>query len=148
MLFAKFGNALIGDGDAIVRPPGTHALDLEVELGVVIGRAARRVTRGRRAMAHVAGYVVVNDVSARDWQGNIAALREGEKGDGQWLRAKGSDTFLPVGPVFVTPDELDPARGLGAAIMADPRQRPRRRHAGADAGRDDRRHAVRRARPS
>ena len=112
MLFAKFANALIGDGDAIVRPPGTHALDLEVELGVVIGRAARRVTEAA-AMDHVAGYVVVNDVSARDWQGNIAALREGEKGDGQWLRAKGSDTFLPVGPVFVTPDELDPASGLG-----------------------------------
>ncbi len=112
MLFAKFANALIGDGDAIVRPPGTHALDLEVELGVVIGRSARRVTEAS-AMDHVAGYVVVNDISARDWQGNIAALREGEKGDGQWLRAKGSDTFLPVGPVFVTPDELDPASGLG-----------------------------------
>ncbi len=111
MLFAKFANTIIGDGDAIVRPPGTHALDLEVELGVVIGRRARRVTEAR-AMDHVAGYVVVNDVSARDWQGNPQALRDGEKGDGQWLRAKGSDTFLPVGPAFVTPDELDPARGL------------------------------------
>ena len=111
MLFAKFGNALIGDGDAIVRPPGTHALDLEVELGVVIGRTVRRATEDDAVHA-VAGYVVVNDVSARDWQGNIAALREGEKGDGQWLRAKGSDTFLPVGPVFVTPDGLDPAAGL------------------------------------
>ncbi len=111
MLFAKFANALVGDGEAIVRPPGTHALDLEVELGVVIGRRTRRVSEAD-AMGAVAGYVVVNDVSARDWQGNIAALREGEKGDGQWLRAKGSDTFLPVGPVFVTPDELDPASGL------------------------------------
>ena len=63
-------------------------------------------------MDHVAGYVVVNDVSARDWQGSPPALREGEKGDGQWLRAKGSDTFLPMGPVFVTPDELDPTAGL------------------------------------
>jgi 2-keto-4-pentenoate hydratase/2-oxohepta-3-ene-1,7-dioic acid hydratase in catechol pathway len=111
MLFAKFPNALVGDGDAIVRPPGTRALDLEVELGVVIGRTARRVTEDQ-AMDHVAGYVVVNDVSARDWQGNPQALREGEKGDGQWLRAKGSDTFLPVGPVLVTPDELDPAQGV------------------------------------
>jgi len=111
MLFAKFANAIVGDGDAIVRPPGTRALDLEVELGVVIGRRARRVT-AEAAMDHVAGYVVVNDVSARDWQGNPQALREGEKGDGQWLRAKGSDTFLPVGPVFVTPDELDPAHGV------------------------------------
>ena len=66
-------------------------------------------------MDHVAGYVVVNDVSARDWQGVPAALREGEKGDGQWLRAKGSDTFLPMGPVFVTADEIDPAAASASA---------------------------------
>ena len=111
LLFSKFANAVIGDGDAIVRPEGTHALDLEVELGVVIGARARRVSEGD-AMSHVAGYVVVNDVSARDWQGNKAALREGEKGDGQWLRAKGSDTFLPMGPVLVAADAIDPAAGL------------------------------------
>jgi len=104
-LFAKFGNAVIADGEAIVRPEGTAALDLEVELGVVIGRRARRVTPGD-ALAHVAGYVVVNDVTARDWQGNRAALLPGERGDGQWLRAKGSDTFLPMGPVFVSADEV------------------------------------------
>jgi 2-keto-4-pentenoate hydratase/2-oxohepta-3-ene-1,7-dioic acid hydratase in catechol pathway len=111
MLFAKFTNAIVGDGEAVVRPEGTRALDLEVELGVVIGRAARRVSP-EEAPEHVAGYVVVNDISARDWQGNPGALREGEKGDGQWLRAKGSDTFLPVGPVFATPDEVDPSAGL------------------------------------
>ncbi len=111
LLFAKFSNAIVGDGDPVVRPEGTHALDLEVELGVVIARRTRRVTRDA-AMDHVAGYVVVNDISARDWQGIPKALREGEKGDGQWLRAKGSDTFLPMGPVLVTPDELDPASGL------------------------------------
>ena len=111
LLFAKFGNALVGDGEPIVRPEGTHALDLEVELGVVIGRRARRVPAAD-AMDHVAGYVVVNDVSARDWQGNKAALAEGQKGDGQWLRAKGSDTFLPVGSDFVPADRLDPAAGL------------------------------------
>jgi 2-keto-4-pentenoate hydratase/2-oxohepta-3-ene-1,7-dioic acid hydratase in catechol pathway len=126
MLFAKFANALVGDGDAIVRPPGTHALDLEVELGVVVGRRTRRVPEDE-AMDAVAGYVVVNDVSARDWQGNIAALREGEKGDGQWLRAKGSDTFLPVGPVFVTPDELDASSGLALRSWRIP-------GSGADAG--------------
>jgi 2-keto-4-pentenoate hydratase/2-oxohepta-3-ene-1,7-dioic acid hydratase in catechol pathway len=111
LLFAKFGNTVIADGESIVRPEGTHALDLEVELGVVIGRRARRVSIAD-AQSHVAGYVVVNDVSARDWQGNPSALREGQKGDGQWLRAKGSDTFLPIGPVFVSADELDPAAGL------------------------------------
>jgi 2-keto-4-pentenoate hydratase/2-oxohepta-3-ene-1,7-dioic acid hydratase in catechol pathway len=111
LLFAKFGNTIVADGEAVVRPQGTHALDLEVELGVVIGRRARRIGAAQ-ALDHVAGYVVVNDISARDWQGSPPALREGESGDGQWLRAKGSDTFLPVGPVFVTPDELDPATGL------------------------------------
>jgi acylpyruvate hydrolase len=111
LLFSKFANAVIADGEPIVRPEGTHALDLEVELGVVIGRHARRVTRAE-AMDLIAGYVVVNDVSARDWQGIPAALRDGEKGDGQWLRAKGSDTFLPMGPVFVTKDEFDPEAGL------------------------------------
>ncbi len=111
LLFAKFANAVIADGEPIIRPEGTHALDLEVELGVVIGRQAKRVT-AESAMDHVAGYVVVNDVSARDWQGSPPALRDGERGDGQWLRAKGSDTFLPMGPVFVTADELDPRDGL------------------------------------
>jgi 2-keto-4-pentenoate hydratase/2-oxohepta-3-ene-1,7-dioic acid hydratase in catechol pathway len=111
LLFAKFANAVVADGEPIVRPLGTHALDLEVELGVVIGRTASRVARSE-AMEHVAGYVVVNDVSARDWQGVPAALAPGQKGDGQWLRAKGSDTFLPMGPIFVTADELDPADGL------------------------------------
>lgn len=106
LLFAKFANTVVADGEPIVRPPGTRALDLEAELGVVIGRRARRVSAAD-AMAHVAGYVVVNDVSARDWQGQRVALREGERGDGQWLRAKGSDTFFPIGPIFVTADEFD-----------------------------------------
>lgn len=111
VLFAKFGNAIVADGEPVVRPEGTEALDLEVELGVVIGRTARRVSSAA-AMNHVAGYVVVNDISARDWQGVPAALRDGARGDGQWLRAKGSDTFLPVGPDFVTADAVDPGAGL------------------------------------
>jgi len=111
-LFAKFGNAIVGDGEPIVRPEGTRALDLEVELGVVIGRRARRAAAAE-AMDHVAGYVVVNDVSARDWQGNKAALGPGERGDGQWLRAKGSDTFLPIGATFATFDEIEDPHDLG-----------------------------------
>ena len=106
LLFAKFANAVLADGEPILRPTGSHALDLEAELGVVIGRTARRVSAGQ-AMTHVLGYVVVNDVSARDWQGTKAALRPGERGDGQWLRAKGSDTFFPIGPILVTADEFD-----------------------------------------
>jgi 5-carboxymethyl-2-hydroxymuconate isomerase len=111
LLFAKFGNTVIGNGDPIVRPEGTHALDLEVELGVVIGTRAHRVSEAH-ALEHVAGYVVVNDVSARDWQGVKSALREGQTGDGQWLRAKGSDTFLPVGPVLVGADEIPDPQSL------------------------------------
>jgi 2-keto-4-pentenoate hydratase/2-oxohepta-3-ene-1,7-dioic acid hydratase in catechol pathway len=126
-LFAKFGNAIVGDGEPIVRPEGTHALDLEVELGVVIGRHARRVAAAD-AMDHVAGYVVINDVSARDWQGNRAALAPGERGDGQWLRAKGSDTFLPVGATFATSDEIEDPHDLGLRSWRIP-------GAGADRGR-------------
>jgi 2-keto-4-pentenoate hydratase/2-oxohepta-3-ene-1,7-dioic acid hydratase in catechol pathway len=106
LLFAKFPASVIADGESIVRPIGTRALDLEAELGVVIGKRTRRV-RAADAMDHVAGYVVANDVSARDWQGVKAALEPGRRGDGQWLRAKGSDTFYPIGPVLVTADEFD-----------------------------------------
>lgn len=106
LLFAKFANAVLADGEPILRPTGSHALDLEAELGVVIGRTARRVSASR-AMEHVLGYVAVNDISARDWQGTKAALRPGERGDGQWLRAKGSDTLFPIGPILVTADEFD-----------------------------------------
>jgi 5-carboxymethyl-2-hydroxymuconate isomerase len=77
----------------------------------VIGRRAHRVAAAA-AMDHVAGYLVVNDVTARDWQGNKAALREGERGDRQWLRAKGSDTFFPIGPVFVPADAIDDPHAL------------------------------------
>jgi 2-keto-4-pentenoate hydratase/2-oxohepta-3-ene-1,7-dioic acid hydratase in catechol pathway len=106
LIFAKFPASVIADGEPIVKPTGTHALDLEAELGVVIGRRASRV-KATDAMSHVAGYVVGNDVTARDWQGVKPALEPGERGDGQWLRAKGSDTFYPIGPVFVTADEFD-----------------------------------------
>jgi 2-keto-4-pentenoate hydratase/2-oxohepta-3-ene-1,7-dioic acid hydratase in catechol pathway len=122
-LFAKFANTVIADGERIVRPPGTECLDLEVELGVVVGRHAQRVPV-ETAQDHVAGYVVLNDVSARNWQGVKQALREGEHGDGQWLRAKGSDTFLPMGSVLVTPDELDPAAGLRLRSWRTPERGP------------------------
>ena len=118
LLFSKFANAVVADGEAD-RPPGGLPRPRPR------GRARRRHRQAgaarpveAEAMDHVAGYVVVNDVSARDWQGSPPALREGEKGDGQWLRAKGSDTFLPMGPVFVTTDELDPAPG-SPPLLAD-----------------------------
>ncbi len=112
MLFAKFANAVIGDGEPVIRHAGTHALDLEAELAVVVGRRMRRVAPGD-ALAHVAGYAVANDVLARDLQGSKPALAEGERGDGQWLRAKGSDTFCPLGPAIVTPSEIPDPGNLG-----------------------------------
>lgn len=111
VLFSMFANAVTADGLPIRHPAGTHALDLEAELAVVIGRRASRVAVADAARC-VAGYTAANDVTARDWQGQAKALHPGEKGDGQWLRAKGSDTFLPLGPVLVTADELGDGRGL------------------------------------
>jgi 2-keto-4-pentenoate hydratase/2-oxohepta-3-ene-1,7-dioic acid hydratase in catechol pathway len=111
VLFSMFANAVTGPGEPIRHPAGTHALDLEAELAVVIGREASRIAP-ELALQCVAGYSAANDVTARDWQGQAKALQPGEKGDGQWLRAKGSDTFLPLGPVLVTAEELGDGRGL------------------------------------
>jgi 5-carboxymethyl-2-hydroxymuconate isomerase len=111
VIFSKFANAIVADGEPIRHPGLTHALDLEAELAVVVGRRAHRV-RAADALRCVAGYTAANDVTARDWQGQQKALRPGEAGDGQWLRAKSSDTFLPLGPFFVTADELGDGRGL------------------------------------
>jgi 2-keto-4-pentenoate hydratase/2-oxohepta-3-ene-1,7-dioic acid hydratase in catechol pathway len=101
MLFAKFANAINHPGEPVVRPRATDKLDLECELAVVIGRRASRIARAQ-AMDAVFGYTVLNDVTMRDLQ------RE----DRQWLRAKGSDGFAPIGPVVVTVDELGGAAGL------------------------------------
>jgi 2-keto-4-pentenoate hydratase/2-oxohepta-3-ene-1,7-dioic acid hydratase in catechol pathway len=87
---------VIADGAPIERPLGYERVDFEGELGVVIGKRARRVTR-EHALDFVEGYVCVNDVTVRDLQ----------KKDGQWTRAKGFDTFCPIGP-RVAPG-LDPA---------------------------------------
>jgi 2-keto-4-pentenoate hydratase/2-oxohepta-3-ene-1,7-dioic acid hydratase in catechol pathway len=100
MLFAKFANAVRDPGGPVVRPAATEQLDIECELAVVIGRRASAV-RLAEALDHVFGYTVVNDVTMRDLQ------RE----DRQWLRAKGSDGFAPMGPAVVTVDEIpDPQR--------------------------------------
>jgi 2-keto-4-pentenoate hydratase/2-oxohepta-3-ene-1,7-dioic acid hydratase in catechol pathway len=96
LVFAKFPSSVTGPNDPIVIDPGlTERVDWEVELGVVIGRRMRDVPV-EAALAHVFGYTVANDVSARDVQ----------FGDGQWTRGKSFDTFCPLGPVVVTPDEL------------------------------------------
>lgn len=100
LLFAKWNNALIGPGAPIVLPPFATDVDYEAELGVVIGRAVCNVTP-EDALGVVAGYVCVNDVSARDVQ----------FADGQWTRGKSFDTFCPVGPM-VPRDAVDDPQNL------------------------------------
>jgi 2-keto-4-pentenoate hydratase/2-oxohepta-3-ene-1,7-dioic acid hydratase in catechol pathway len=97
LLFAKWPNTLIGDGDPIRIPPISKQVDYEAELGVVIGRRAQRVSADD-ALAFVEGYVVANDVSGRDLQ----------FADGQWVRGKSLDTFLPVGDLVPAADVPDP----------------------------------------
>ena len=123
VLFSMFANAVTGDGSPVRRPAGTHALDLEAELAVVIGRRATAV-KTADALRHVAGYTAANDITARDWQGQAKALLPGEMGDGQWLRAKGSDTFLPLGPCMVTADELGDGSGLRVRSWLTPASDP------------------------
>ena len=105
MIFVKTTNALQNPGDPILLPRSQNAsteVDYEGELAVVIGRAAKNVTR-ERALDHVLGYTIANDVSARDWQFKW--------GGGQFCQGKGFDTFCPLGPVLVTADEIpDPGR--------------------------------------
>jgi 2-keto-4-pentenoate hydratase/2-oxohepta-3-ene-1,7-dioic acid hydratase in catechol pathway len=101
LLFAKWPNTLIGDGDTIVLPPEATQVDYEAELGVVIGTAARRVSE-RDALDHVEGYICLNDISARDLQ----------FADGQWTRGKSPDTFCPVGPRLVPREEIDDPQAL------------------------------------
>lgn len=103
VLFAKFATAIIGPGDPILLPAVSCEVDYEAELAVVIGRPGRHIPQ-ERAYDHVAGYTIVNDVSARDYQ-----LR---KPGGQWLAGKTFDTFLPMGPALVTADEVPDPQAL------------------------------------
>ncbi len=102
VVFAKYANTLIGDGDTISIPPVTQQADYEVELAVVIGRRARDVSADE-ALDYVFGYTVCNDVSARDLQ-----FSEG----GQWTHSKTLDTFAPMGPYIVTADEVPDPQSL------------------------------------
>jgi acylpyruvate hydrolase len=94
-LFAKFPDSLLGAHDDLVKPAETDKWDWEVELAIVIGKSARRV-KGADAAAAIAGFTVLNDVSARDWQTRTS----------EYLQGKMWDRSTPVGPYLVTPDEL------------------------------------------
>ncbi|MGH1425858.1 MAG: fumarylacetoacetate hydrolase family protein [Pseudooceanicola sp.] len=102
IVFMKATSALIGPNDTVVLPRGSTKGDWEVELGIIIGKTAKYVTE-QDAMDHVAGFTIVNDVSERHLQS--------ERG-GQWTKGKSCDTFGPVGPWLVTPDEVGDPQNL------------------------------------
>ena len=112
LLFAKWPNTLIDDGDEIRLPAISKQVDYEAELGVVVGRRASRVAADD-ALEFVRGYVVANDVSARDLQFS----------DGQWVRGKSLDTFLPVGELVPASAVPDPqALGIRAVLNGETMQ--------------------------
>ena len=102
ILFAKWPNTLIGPGEPIVVPAISQQVDYEAELGVVIGQRVKGASADN-ALDAVAGYVCVNDVSARDLQ----------FADGQWVRGKSPDTFCPVGPRLVPASKIPDPQALG-----------------------------------
>lgn len=109
VIFMKATSAIVGAYDDVVMPPGSRKTDWEVELGVVMGDAARRVTR-EQALEHVAGYLISNDVSEREYQ-----LERG----GQWVKGKGCDTFAPLGPWLVTRDEVSDPQNLAVWLSVN-----------------------------
>lgn len=98
-LFAKFADTLTGPTDDVVLPSGSQG-DWEVELAVVVGAPLRHAT-AEEARAAIAGHMVANDISLRDWQHRTT----------EWLQGKAWDRTTPTGPVMVTPDEFDPTAG-------------------------------------
>lgn len=111
LLFLKPNTAVIGPGDAIVRPPQSQRTDFEGELAVVIGRVAKNVAASD-ALDYVFGYTIGNDVTARDLQ----------QADGQWARAKGFDTFCPLGPAIETEFSLDGGARIVTRVDGEVRQ--------------------------
>jgi 2-keto-4-pentenoate hydratase/2-oxohepta-3-ene-1,7-dioic acid hydratase in catechol pathway len=112
IIFMKATSSIVGPDDDLEIPKGSTKTDWEVELGVVIGRTAKYVDE-RDAMAHVAGYCVVHDVSERAFQ---------LEGTGQWVKGKSADTFGPIGPWLVTPDEVRDPQDLDMWLEVDGRR--------------------------
>ena len=109
VVFMKATSSIVGPNDDVVIPRGSEKSDWEVELGVVIGKKAKYVTE-QDALAHVAGYCVVNDLSERKFQ---------LEGTGQWVKGKSADTFGPIGPWLVTADEVPDPQNLTLWLEVD-----------------------------
>lgn len=112
ILFMKATSAVVGPDDDVVMPRGSTHTDWEVELGVVIGTAAKYVSE-KDALNHVAGYCIVNDVSERHFQTKLT---------GQWTKGKSCDTFGPTGPWLVTRDEVPDPQALAMSLDVNGRR--------------------------
>ena len=116
VLFYKHPNTIVGPNDAVRIPRGSVKTDWEVELGVIIGSQARYLSSPEEALTHVAGYTVSNDVSERAFQLEVSG--------GQWSKGKGCETFNPLGPWLVTPEEAGDPQDLRltCSVGGEPRQ--------------------------
>lgn len=110
ILFTKSPNTLIGPDDDVLIPRGAEKTDWEVELGIIIGSHSSYLRDEAEAVAAIAGYVLVNDVSERAWQ-----IERG----GQWSKGKSAPTFNPAGPYLVTPDEIEDVLALDMWLDID-----------------------------
>jgi 2-keto-4-pentenoate hydratase/2-oxohepta-3-ene-1,7-dioic acid hydratase in catechol pathway len=108
LLFAKAPSALNGPNDPVVLPRSCGQVDWEVELALVMGKEGKRIAPAQ-AFDYIAGYTIMNDVSGR----------EAQFGDGQWFRGKSFDTFAPMGPALVTPDEIADIADLQLTALVD-----------------------------
>lgn len=106
IVFMKATSSIIGPNDTVCMPRGSETSDWEIELGVVIGKTAKYVAEAD-ALNHVAGYCIVNDVSERTFQAKLS---------GQWTKGKSCDTFGPIGPWLVTPDEVGDPHALDLTL--------------------------------
>ena len=109
IVFTKAITALSGPNDDIVLPAGSEQTDWEIELGIVIGSIAQNITV-EKALQHVAGYCLANDVSERHWQIHR---------NGQWGKGKSFDSFGPIGPYLVTTDEIPDPQVLEMALLVN-----------------------------
>jgi len=113
VIFMKATSAICGPDDDVLIPRGSQKMDWEIELGVVIGKPGKYVEEAN-VLSHVAGYCIVNDLSERAFQ---------LEGTGQWVKGKSADTFGPIGPWLVTPDEVPDPQNLDLWLDVDGQRR-------------------------
>ena len=110
VFFLKSSNTICGPGDSIVLPPNSTEVDYEAEFAAVVGKRGKGIPE-EKVFEHIAGFTILNDVSARDMQ----------HGDGQWFRGKSCDTFGPTGPCIVTADEIPDPHSLRISLTLNGR---------------------------